>query len=63
MGSKWMKRVKETKLVQVELELVEASLNTSKCVKLKIKADKYIVVFNCVLYDVSRRMANKLLFY
>ena len=40
MGSKRMKRVKESKLVHVELELVEASQNTSKCVRLKMKADK-----------------------
>ena len=37
MGSKWTKEfkvgLKETKLVQVELELVEGSQNTSKCVK------------------------------
>ena len=32
--------LKETKLVQVELVLVEDSQNTSKCVKLKMKADK-----------------------
>ena len=44
MGSKWTKEfkvgLKETKLVQVELELVEGSQNKSKCVKLKMKADK-----------------------
>ena len=32
--------LKETKLVHVELELVEGIQNTSKCVKSKIKADK-----------------------
>ena len=40
MGSKRMKRVKESKLVHVELELVEGIQNTSKCVKSKMKADK-----------------------
>ena len=44
MVSKWTKRVqeglKETRLLQVELELVEGSKITSKCVKIKMKADK-----------------------
>ena len=44
MVSKRTKRVQRgferTKLVQVELELVEGSKITSKCVKIKMKADK-----------------------
>ena len=32
--------LKETKLVQIELELVEGCQNTSKCVIIKRKADK-----------------------
>ena len=43
-GAKWFqsgqKELKETKLVQLELELVEGSKITSKCVKIKMKADK-----------------------
>ena len=37
IGSKCLK---ETKLVQVELELVDGSKITPKCVKIKMKADK-----------------------
>ena len=44
MVSKWKKEfkegLKEIKLVQVELELVEGNKITSKCVKIKMKADK-----------------------
>ena len=47
-GAKWVQSggkefkvgLEETKLVQVEIEFVEGSQNTSKCVKLKMKADK-----------------------
>ena len=47
-GAKWVQcgqkefkvGLTETKLVQVELELIEGSQNTSKCVKSNMKADK-----------------------
>ena len=45
--------MKETKLVQVELELVEGSKITSKCVKIKMKADKLEFTQGIFLRDID----------
>ena len=60
-GAKWFqsgqkefkKGLKETKLVQVELELVEGSKITSKCVKIKMKADKLEFTQGIFLRDID----------
>ena len=45
--------MKETKLVQVELELIEGSKITSKCVKIKMKADKLEFTQGIFLRDID----------
>ena len=56
-GAKWFqsgqKELKETKLVQLELELVEGSKITSKCVKIKMKADKLEFTQGIFLRDID----------
>ena len=59
-GAKWFQSgqkefkegLKEIKLVQVELELVEGSKITSKCVKIKMKADKLEFTQGIFLRDI-----------
>ena len=57
MVSKWKKEfkegLKEIKLVQVELELVEGNKITSKCVKIKMKADKLEFTQGIFLRDID----------
>ena len=60
-GSKWFQSgqkefkesLKETKLVQVEPELVEGSKITSKCVKIKMKADNLEFTQGIFLRDID----------